>query len=412
MNSRVALPMEAVPLRILMISDVYFPRVNGVSTSIQTFRRELRALGHEVTLVVPDYGVAHDGDDDDIIRIPSRQVLLDPEDRLMRRSAILDLLPRLRAQGYDLMHIQTPFVAHYLGLRLARALEVPVVESYHTFFEEYLFHYIPFLPRAWLRAAARRYSRAQCNSVDAVVVPSSAMLEVLRAYGVRSEAVIIPTGIELDEFRHGDGAAFRQRHGIPAARPLLTFVGRVAFEKNIDFLLRMLVRVRQEVPEVLLVIAGQGPAVAHLRELVERLALQDNVLFIGYLSRQGELQDCYAAGDIFVFASRTETQGLVLLEAMALGVPVVSTAVMGTRDVLHAGEGAVIAPDDEAGFAGEVVALLRDRDRCATLGAAARHYAAGWAAPRLGQRLADCYAETVAACREDNPDVVGRVSAT
>lgn len=412
MNSRVALPMEAVPLRILMISDVYFPRVNGVSTSIQTFRRELRALGHEVTLVVPDYGVAHDGDDDDIIRIPSRQVLLDPEDRLMRRSAILDLLPRLRAQGYDLMHIQTPFVAHYLGLRLARALEVPVVESYHTFFEEYLFHYIPFLPRAWLRAAARRYSRAQCNSVDAVVVPSSAMLEVLRAYGVRSEAVIIPTGIELDEFRHGDGAAFRQRHGIPAARPLLNFVGRVAFEKNIDFLLRMLVRVRQEVPEVLLVIAGQGPAVAHLRELVERWALQDNVLFIGYLSRQGELQDCYAAGDIFVFASRTETQGLVLLEAMALGVPVVSTAVMGTRDVLHAGEGAVIAPDDEAGFAGEVVALLRDRDRCATLGAAARHYAAGWAAPRLGQRLADCYAETVAACREDNPDVVGRVSAT
>lgn len=387
-------------MRILMISDVYFPRVNGVSTSIQTFRRELRALGHEVTLIVPDYGMAHEGDDEDIIRIPSRQVLFDPEDRMMRRNHIIELLPRLRGAGYDLVHIQTPFVAHYLGLRLAQELNVPAVESYHTFFEEYLFHYIPFLPRAWLRAVARRFSRWQCNSVDGVVVPSSAMLEVLRNYGVRSEAAIIPTGIELDEFRHGDGAAFRRQHGIPAERPVLTFVGRVAFEKNIDFLLRMLVRVRQEVPDVLLVIAGQGPAVEHLRGLTERLALQDNVMFIGYLSRGGSLQGCYAGGDIFVFASRTETQGLVLLEAMALGVPVVSTAVMGTRDVLHAGEGAIIAPEDELGFAGAVVTLLRNRERRQALGEAARHYAAGWAAPRLGQRLADYYALTVDACLE------------
>ncbi|MEW6648091.1 MAG: glycosyltransferase [Pseudomonadota bacterium] len=397
MSSRTAAPTEAEPLRILMISDVYFPRVNGVSTSIQTFRRELQALGHEVTLVVPDYGVAHDGDDDDIIRIPSRQVLLDPEDRLMRRRAILDLLPRLRTQGYDLVHIQTPFVAHYLGLRLARELKLPVVESYHTFFEEYLFHYIPFLPRAWLRAVARRFSRWQCNSVDSVVVPSTAMLEVLRGYGVRSAARIIPTGIELAEFRHGDGSAFRRRHDIPAARPVLTFVGRVAFEKNIDFLLRMLVRVRQEVPDVLLVIAGEGPAVSHLRGLSERLSLQDNVLFIGYMSRRGELQDCYAAGDIFVFASRTETQGLVLLEAMALGVPVVSTAVMGTRDVVHAGEGAIIAPEDEAGFAAAVTGLLRNPARRQALGETARVYAAGWAAPLLAQRLAEQYAAVVAA---------------
>lgn len=177
----------------------------------------------------------------------------------------------------------------------------------------------------------------------------------------------------------------------------MTFVGRVAFEKNIDFLLHMLACVRQEVPDVLLVIAGEGPAVSHLRGLSERLSLQDNVMFIGYLSRDGELQDCYAAGDIFVFASRTETQGLVLLEAMALGVPVVSTAVMGTRDVLHAGAGAVIAPEDERGFAGAVIALLRNSARRMALATAARNYATGWAAPRLTQRLAEHYAAVVAA---------------
>lgn len=383
-----------------MISDVYFPRVNGVSTSIQTFRRELQALGHQVTLIVPDYAVPHD-DDGDIIRIRSRQVLLDPEDRLMQRGAVLDLLPTLKEHGYDLVHIQTPFVAHYLGLRLARELNVPVVESYHTFFEEYLFHYIPFLPRRWLRAAARSFSRRQCNAVDGVVVPSSAMLEVLRGYGVTAEAAVIPTGIELADFAHGDGNAFRDRYEIAADRPALVFVGRVAFEKNIDFLLRMLVRVRQEIADILLVIAGQGPAEAHLRSQVTRLGLEDNVRFIGYLGRDGELQDCYAGGDIFVFASRTETQGLVLLEAMALGVPVVSTAVMGTRDVLHAGDGAVIAPEEEQPFADAVVALLHEPERRAQLAQSARQYAATWAAPLLARRLTDYYAQVTAEWAEE-----------
>ena len=386
-----------------MISDVYFPRVNGVSTSIQTFRRELQALGHQVTLIVPDYGAAQD-DDGDVIRIRSRQVLLDPEDRLMQRRAVLDHLPALKERGYDLVHIQTPFVAHYLGLRLARELNVPVVESYHTFFEEYLFHYIPFLPRRWLRAVARGFSRRQCNAIQGVIVPSSAMLEVLRGYRVTAEAAVIPTGIELADFAAGDGAAFRVRYDIAAQRPTLVFVGRVAFEKNIDFLLRMLLRVRQEIADILLVIAGQGPAEGHLRSLVTRLGLEDNVRFIGYLGRDGALQGCYAGGDIFVFASRTETQGLVLLEAMALGVPVVSTAVMGTRDVLHAGEGAVIAPEEEQPFADAVVALLREPERRAQLAPTARAYAATWAAPLLARRLADYYAQVTTEWAEEEAD--------
>lgn|GEM_PF-3174869 len=112
---------------------------------------------------------------------------------------------------------------------------------------------------------------------------------------------------------------------------MLTHIGRLAFEKNVDFLLRMLVRVKREIPDVLLVIAGEGPARRRLEAMGVELGLHEQLLFVGYLNRDGDLEDCYRAGDGFVFASRTETQGLVLLEAMALGVPVVSTAVMGTR---------------------------------------------------------------------------------
>ncbi len=128
-------------MRILMLTDVFFPRINGVSTSIQLFRKTLIKMGHEVTLIAPDYrGQKHD---DDIFRVPSRKVILDPEDRLMSRKYIAHLTPDLRTMDFDLIHIQTPFVAHYAGKKLADKLGIPCIESYHTFFEEYLYHYFP-----------------------------------------------------------------------------------------------------------------------------------------------------------------------------------------------------------------------------------------------------------------------------
>jgi 1,2-diacylglycerol 3-alpha-glucosyltransferase len=374
-----------------MLSDVYFPRVNGVSTSIQTFRRQFAALGHEVVLIAPSYGPDTDSEAG-IVRLPARTVPFDPEDRVMGRNAALRLEPALRERRFDLIHIQTPFVAHYAGVALSERLDLPRVETYHTFFEEYLYHYVPVVPRAWMRAAARRFSRAQCNQLDAVVVPSRAMRDVLHDYGVYVPVEIIPTGIELERLSGGNGVAFRQRHGISPERPVLVHVGRVAYEKNIDFLLRMLTRVRAAIPAVLLVIAGEGPARVHLQRLASQLGLERNILFLGYLDRRSALLDCYCAGDAFVFASRTETQGLVLLEAMALGLPVVSTAVMGTRDILEPGRGARVAREDEAEFAACVVEVLLDSGARARLSREARSYASEWAAPRMAARLLEFYA--------------------
>ncbi len=375
-----------------MLSDVYFPRINGVSTSIQTFRRQFAALGHEVLLIAPSYGPAAQPEPG-IVRLPARSVPFDPEDRMMGFKAALGLEPALRRERrFDLIHIQTPFVAHYAGVALSKRLGVPRVETYHTFFEEYLHHYVPVVPGAWTRALARRFSRAQCNDLDAVVVPSRAMRDVLCEYGVHVPVEIIPTGIELERLRGGNGAAFRQRHGIPPERPVLVHVGRVAFEKNIDFLLRMLVGVRAEVPAVLLVIAGEGPSSAHLQRLARRLGLERSVLFIGYLDRRDALLDCYCAGDAFVFASRTETQGLVLLEAMALGLPVVSTAVMGTREILDARRGALVPREHEAEFAAQVIDLLRNPALRARLAREAQDYASEWSAPSMAARMLEFYA--------------------
>ncbi len=377
-----------------MISDVYFPRVNGVSTSIQTFRRAFEARGHTVSLIAPDYGQAVDAGEE-VLRIPARQVPMDPEDFMMKRGPIRRLTAMLRERDFDLLHIQTPFVAHYAGTAIARRLGIPRVETYHTFFQEYLYHYVPFLPRSWMREAARKFSKWQCNGVDAVVVPSSAMLAVLRGYGVRSPIQVIPTGLGADRYRPGDGTRFRERVGIAAERPTLVHVGRVAFEKNIGFLLRMLVRVRETVPGVLLVIAGEGPARRQLQREAASLGLAEHVLFVGYLTRDASLSDCYRAADAFVFASNTETQGLVLIEAMAQGVPVVSTAVRGTKDILDAGRGALVADEQVEDFAAKVVAVLGDASLRTELGGQARAYAREWSEDAFAERMLGFYRDVI-----------------
>jgi glycosyltransferase involved in cell wall biosynthesis len=377
-------------MKILMISDVYFPRVNGVSTSIQTFRTELTARGHQVDLLAPAWPTGWD-DDPGIHRIPSRQVPLDPEDRLMSRAVARARLHELADERYDIVHVQTPFLAHYLGVEFARRLAIPVVETYHTFFEEYLFHYVPFVPKAAMRALARAVSRSQAAQVDRLIVPSSAMREVLRHYGVATPMEILPTGIPIATLAGGDGARFRSQHGFSSRDRILLFVGRVAHEKNIDFLLQAFQRASRESASLRLVIAGEGPALPGLRNLARKLGIDERVCFVGYLDRNGPLQDCYRAADAFVFASRTETQGLVLLEAMALGVPVIALSVMGTKDILEGNAGALTPEDSVDAFAQAMRQVAEDTDLRRTLAAAGRLAAEDWRAEPLATRLLTLY---------------------
>lgn len=378
-------------MRILMISDVYFPRINGVSTSIQTFMTELGKLGHEVTLIAPDYGEEISSDETAVHRIPARKVILDPEDRMMSMSAIMKLRDSLKAQDFDLIHVHTPFVAHYAGVKLARHLQLPLLVTYHTLFEEYLYHYIPFLPRTLLRKAARSFSRAQCNQADSIVAPSSVIVDLLHAYGVTRPIAVIPTGIHCKDFGHGDGDRFRRQFGIAANRKLLLNVSRVAFEKNIDLLLDVLDRVRRAHADACLVIAGEGPAKKTYIRRAEEMGLQDNLIFVGYLDRSSDLIDCYHSADFFVFSSRTETQGLVLLEAMAAGTPVVSVAAMGTRDILLDCPGARIVEDDADQFSAELCRLLDDEQDQQALRDATVSCAEKWDSKVMAEKLIAAY---------------------
>lgn len=384
-------------MKILLVSDVYFPRVNGVSTSIKTFVEQIQALGHEVHLLAPDYSTFHQPMEEQeawLKRIPARKIFFDPEDRLMKFSALNALMPSLVAEKYDLVHIHTPFIAHYAGLKIAKALNVPCVETYHTFFEDYLHHYLPWIPQSIARNLARMISKQQCNAVDAIVAPSKPMLDVLRSYGVKADAEVIPTGLQAASFNQSGQVDFREKYHIPNDRPMLLYVGRVAFEKNIDFLLGVVHMLKEETPEILLVITGEGPAEASLHQQVKKLGIEHNVKFIGYLDRETELNACYRAADIFVFASTSETQGLVILEAMAQGTPVVAIAELGTASILIEGRGALIALEETLDFAQKVQQLLQDPIRRKNLGLKALQYAQEeWTAQIQAERMVAFYAK-------------------
>ena len=387
--------MMQKPMKILFISDVYFPRVNGVSTSIRTFVEQMQSLGHEVHLIAPDYQVATQ-DEAWIKRIPARSIYFDPEDKLMKYGEAMKLLPELEQEKYDIIHVHTPFVAHYLGLKLARKLNIPCIETYHTFFEDYLHHYLPWVPKFMARGMARMISKQQCNAVDAIVAPSQPMLDVLRGYGVKVSSEVIPTGLQVSSFKAADGKAFREKYGIELDRPMLLYVGRVAFEKNIDFLLGMAKVLSEERPDILLVVTGEGPAEASLHKLAKTLSIEKNVKFIGYLDRNTELNACYQAADVFVFASKSETQGLVLLEAMAQGTPVVAIAELGTASILVEGKGALISTENTLEFAEKVHQLLIYPEQRFELGIKAKSYVLDkWTAQLQAERMVKFYAQLI-----------------
>ncbi len=332
-----------------------------------------------------------------LVRLDGFRVPFDPEDRWVPVRRFRAAESRLPA--FDLVHIQTPFAAHRAGVDLARRRGVPVVETYHTYFEHYFEHYVPFLPKSVCRRIARRLTRRAARELDHMVVPSTAMRDALAAYGVTTPMTVLPTGIRresLGEPAAADGAAFRRSHDIAADRPVLVHIGRIGHEKNLRFLLQSFERIVRKLPSALLIVAGEGPARAGLETLGREMGLGQNLLWLGYLDRERELAGCYRAGDAFVFTSKTETQGLVLLEAMALGVPVVALAEMGTKDLLGERRGALVADDDSDDFAAKCLQLLRDPELRARLAKEGPAVAAEWSAERMAERLERLYRELLA----------------
>lgn len=328
------------PLRLGFFTEIYRPVVNGVVASVEALADGLRARGHEVYCFAPHMPgyVEADGP---VFRMPSLPLPSTPYRLtlpLVSRRNLNNVIKRL-----SLVHVHSPFVTGWMGARYARRYGMPLVYTYHTQLEAYA-HYVPFEANA-TRFAATQLTRTFANSADAVVVPTPAMATRLRELGVTVRIEVVPSGIDLAHFGSGRrDAALRSRIGIGASDRMILYVGRLAKEKNVELLLAALSRAGDD--SLKLVIAGDGPYRADLERRSAEAGVDRRVRFLGVVARDA-LPGLYASADAFVMPSTTETQGLVIVEAMAAGAHVIAADAPQNRDVLGSA-GRIVSPAPEA----------------------------------------------------------------
>lgn len=375
-------------MNILILTNTFSPHVGGVARSVAAFADEYRARGHRVLVVAPEFP-GMPADEADVVRIPAIQNF-----NASDFSVVLPVRPalseRLDAFRPDIVHSQHPFLLGMTAVRVARRRGLPLVFTHHTLYEQYT-HYVPGDSPALKRFVVELATR-YANLSDQVFAPSESIRDLLVRRGVTTPIAVVPTGVRLEHFATGYGPAFRARMGIPCDAFVVGHLGRLAPEKNLDFLAAAVAGFVGRHPRAHLLVVGTGPSESAIREVFVRADLSERLHIAGILQRQ-DLADALHAMDVFAFASTSETQGMVLTEAMAAGLPVVALDAPGAREVVSDGRnGRLLHEPDAAAFAAalEWVAAL-PADARQALRHAALETAAAFAMPRCADKALACY---------------------
>jgi len=333
-------------MNILMVTNTFTPHVGGVANSVARFTKELRRTGHRVLVVAPEYE-GGGRQEEDVVRVPALQ-RFNGSDFAVPVPLTLKVSAALRDFQPQVVHSHHPYLLGDMALRAGAARGVPVVFTYHTMYEEYT-HYVPVdFPQ--MKRFVIDLATGYCNLCDTVVAPSESMANILVGRGVTAPVVVIPTGVDLGVFEGADGSVFRDEAGIPEGAFLVGHVGRLAPEKNMSFLADAVAGFLEVRPDSRFLLVGEGTSRAEILACFDRRGLSDRIHCSGVLQGRG-LASAYRAMDVFAFASLTETQGMVLTEAMAAGVPVVALDGPGAREVVRDGEnGRLVRRPDEDSF--------------------------------------------------------------
>jgi 1,2-diacylglycerol 3-alpha-glucosyltransferase len=388
-------------MRIAIFTDTYRPEINGVVTSIESYRKELERQGHEVYVFAPRYFGMEDSDPG-TVRFPSIPFPF-PLMKERRLSAPGKGGMRFFGRtGFDIIHSQVPANMGIMALFCSWFWKVPHVHTYHTHYMEYM-HYMPF-PRSFSRRAIIWIARHFCGRCQYIIAPSATLAGVIRGYGVDAPIAVIPTGVDISAAGLSDDvtSVFRRHHlKVPtglAGSALLTSVGRLGREKNILFLIRAVARLMKRGENVHLIMIGDGPDRKEIEDEIDRLGCESAVTLTGYLDRT-EVLSLIKLSALFVFASQTETQGLVLLESMAVGTPVVALHGPGVTDLMDGDIGGCATSPDIEQFVDAVRKLLHDEQlrEAKARGALAR--AAEWSMTNETRKLLDVYRRSIAEFR-------------
>ncbi len=404
-------------MNIAFFTDAYYPRINGVAVSVRSYATKLAEMGHSVCIVCCNYGDGEDKKDknkkrsflqDDelhpnlkIYRISSINVFVSKEDKSAKLSAWHDVKHTMDAFKPDIVHINSEFMVGYFGLIYARHRNIASVYTFHTLWEDYVDGYIKFMPVYPAKKIAKEFIKFYLKRANILIAPTVNIANVIKSYGIERDAKILPTGIPqaLDVKKlNVRPLFFNQLHTLlprVQKKHVLLYVGRVVKEKNLDFLFPVLAEVKKTFKDTVLVFVGGGPELDNLKEKAKKTGYARDIVFAGYRSRE-ELAYFYSVTDVFVFPSKTETQGLVTLEAMMAGVPVVAIGERGTLDVMKGDNGGFMVKEDVNEFSQRVLELLKDKELYAEKSQEAKKWASQWSLDTLTEKLVTYYEEALA----------------
>ncbi|MBF0489547.1 MAG: glycosyltransferase [Candidatus Omnitrophica bacterium] len=316
-------------MNILMMTNTYKPIVGGLEKSVSCFSKEYRDAGHRVIIVAPEFPDMQP--EEDVIRIPSIQNYYGSDFSVQMpiqgtlTEALGDFQPHI-------VHAHHPFFIGDTALRIASKYNVPLVFTHHSLYEENV-HYMPGNEEA-LKRFVIELSTGYANLADHVFAPSESVMQMMKERGVVTAVDVVPTGIYTASFTKGAGKTFRKKLNIPQDVFVVGHIGRLASEKNLEFMTKAVALFLKKEPKAHFLIGGTGPSEDSIKEIMMQEGVMDRLHLAGMLKGK-DLVNAYDAMDVFVFASQSETQGLVVTEAMAAGIPVVAVDAPGVREVVQ-----------------------------------------------------------------------------
>ncbi|BAZ94777.1 glycosyltransferase [Thiohalobacter thiocyanaticus] len=376
-------------MNIVIFTNTFTPHVGGVARSVQAFTRHYRQRGHRVLTVAPEFKNMPEAETD-VIRVPAIQNF-NASDFSVALPIPAGLSEALETFAPDVVHSQHPFLLGMTAVRMARYLQRPLVFTHHTLYEQYT-HYVPGdspLLRRFVIELATHYA----NLADQVFAPSESVRDLLHARGVTVPVRVVPTGVEVADFANGDRAAFRERQDIPEDAFVVGHLGRLAPEKNLEFLARAVAEFVRTRNNAWFVVVGTGTSEPAIRETFSRAGCADRLQILG--TQQGrDLADALSAMDVFGFASHSETQGMVLTEAMAAGLPVVALDASGAREVVRDRHNGRLLREENADDFCTALAWVHERspEQRRQLNDAAQATARAFSMDRSADNALECFA--------------------
>ncbi|MFA5945175.1 MAG: glycosyltransferase [Candidatus Thermoplasmatota archaeon] len=399
-------------MRVAIFTDSWFPRVDGITTSVQGTMRLMEARGHTFHIFCSGPEATRDAH---VTRYKGFAYWGYPDFHVSYKKGSHDTEKILREEGFDLVHIQTPFFVGFWGLQAARAVGLPVVTSYHTYMPDLIPYFTPPGMRALGKRAVWRATAAFFRRCHVVLAPSpSCAAELVRhvpGHKIRNLQVH-PNGVDTARFHLGARDEAVRRRLTPDGKPVLLYVGRLAREKDVEFLVAAFARALQTLPGMHLAIGGSGPDRERIEDAIVEHGLQGSVTMLGFIP-DADLASVYASADAFASASRFETQGMTAVEAQACGLPVAAVRARGLADyVRHRETGFLFEPGDLEGAAQAIVRAIQAGPG---IRAEARRHAEDLSLERSTDQLEQVYREllqTLQRERQDAQDVTARTSST